>query len=122
MAGVIAAVEDLFFGTRLAETARQLEVPLRLVRSATELVADARTSRPDLIILDLDASSCRPLDALGDLKADPDLAAIPVLGFFSHVHGDIRRAAKAAGCDRLLPRSTFTAELPEILRRAGRPS
>lgn len=122
MPGAIAAVEDLFFGARLLETARQLNVWLRLVQTATDLLAQARTSRPDLVILDLDAAGCRPLDALRALKADPDLAGIPILGFLSHVHRDLKRAAAEAGCDRILPRSAFTAELPEILRRSVPPS
>ena len=122
MPGVIAAVEDLFFGARLLETARQLSVPLRLVNSATDLLTQARTSRPDLVILDLDAAGCRPLDAIRELKADPDLAATPVLGFLSHLHRDLKRAAAEAGCDRILARSAFTAELAEILRQGAPPS
>jgi hypothetical protein len=39
------------------------------------------------------------------------------LGFFSHVHRDLKAAAAEAGCDEVLPRSTFTAQLPEILRQ-----
>ncbi len=122
MPGVIAVVEDLFFGARLVETARQLDVPLRLVQSATDLLAQVRASRPNLVILDLDAAAGRPLDALRELKADAELAAIPVLGFLSHVHRDLKGLAAEAGCDRILPRSAFTAELPEILRRSGPPS
>ncbi len=116
MSGVIAAVEDLFFGARILETARQLDVPLRLVHSPSELLTQARANRPDLVILDLDAAGCRPLDALRQLKADPDLAATPVLGFLSHLHRELKRAAAEAGCDRILARSAFTVQLAEILR------
>ncbi len=122
MSGVIAAVEDLFFGARILETARQLGVPLRLVHSASEVLTQARASRPDLVIMDLDAEGCRPLDALRQLKADPDLATTPVLGFLSHVHRDLKQAAAEAGCDRILARSAFTVQLAEILRPDGPPA
>jgi hypothetical protein len=43
-----------------------------------------------------------------------------VLGFLSHVQHDLKAAAAEAGCDRILPRSAFTAELPDILRPYAR--
>jgi DNA-binding NarL/FixJ family response regulator len=116
MAGVIAAVEDLFFGAKLLETAKRLNVRLILVRSPEELAEKARTSRPALVIFDLNAEDCRPLEAIRQVKADPDLKDTAALGFFSHVQHDLKVAAAEAGCDRVMPRSAFTAQLPEILR------
>jgi hypothetical protein len=51
------------------------------------------------------------------MKADPELAGIPTLGFVSHVRTDLIQAAQQAGADEVLPRSAFTAQLPEILER-----
>lgn len=116
MASVIAAVDDLFFGAKILETAQRLRVPLILVRTPEELTAQARAGHPALVILDLNAQNCRPLEAIRQVKADPDLKDTPVLGFFSHVQHELKRAAQEAGCDRILPRSAFTAQLPEILR------
>jgi len=113
---VLAAVEDLFFGAKILETAQRLQVPLGLARTPDELITAARADRPALIILDLNAQACRPLETLRQLKADPDLRDIPTLGFFSHVQHDLKVAAAEAGCDRILPRSAFAATLPEILR------
>lgn len=117
MVGVIAAVDDLFFGAKIQETALRLNVPLRLVRSPEDLAAQARASRPALVIFDLNATACRPLEAIRRLKADPDLGSIPTLGFLSHVQQELKLAAAEAGCDRIVARSAFTSELPEILRR-----
>lgn len=116
MPGVIAAVDDLFFGAKIQETARRLNIQLRLVRSPEELAAHARVSHPALVILDLNATGCRPLDAIRTLKADPELRDTPTLGFFSHVQQDLKAAAAEAGCDRVIARSDFAAELPQILR------
>jgi DNA-binding NarL/FixJ family response regulator len=121
VARVLAAVEDLFFGAKILETAQRLQVPLGLVCSADALLAAARADRPALIIFDLNAQSCRPLDTLRRLQAAPDLGDIPTLGFFSHVQHDLKVAAAEAGCDRILPRSAFTATLPEILREHAAP-
>jgi CheY-like chemotaxis protein len=116
MVRVLAAVDDLFFGAKILETAERLNVPLALVRSPGELVEKARAFRPDLVIVDLNAEGCRPLEALRQVKADPELKDTPVLGFYSHVQHELKAAAAEAGCDRILARSAFTAQLPDILR------
>jgi CheY-like chemotaxis protein len=116
MTRVLAAVEDMFFAAKILETAQRLDVSLGQVRSPDEVIAAARADRPALIIFDLNAQACQPLDALRLLKADPDLSDIPTLGFFSHVQHHLKVAAAEAGCDRILARSAFTVELPTILR------
>jgi DNA-binding NarL/FixJ family response regulator len=40
-----------------------------------------------------------------------------VLGFLSHVQLELAEHAKAAGADEVMPRSRFSAHLPEILKR-----
>ena len=114
MAGVLVAIDDLFFGARIVETARQLKVPFLLVGSREDLIAKARAERPGLLILDLNAQEPRLLQTIRQMKADPELNGIALLGFCSHVQHALRAAAAEAGCDRVLPRSAFTAELPEI--------
>jgi len=116
MTGVVAAVDELFFGAKIAETAARLNVPLVLVRSLEELDEKLRAEKPALVIFDLNAEGCRPLEAIRRLKADPALKNTAVLGFFSHVQHELKAAAVEAGCDRVMARSAFTAQLPEILR------
>ncbi|HSD50887.1 MAG TPA: response regulator [Candidatus Methylomirabilis sp.] len=121
MTSVIAVVNDLFFWTKILETAERLNVPLRLVRSPEELEAQVRACRPALLIFDLNAETCQPLQAIRRMKADPELKDIPALGFFSHVQHDLKAAATEAGCDRIMARSGFTAQLPKILRPYATP-
>jgi hypothetical protein len=49
------------------------------------------------------------------LKAEPSLSSTRVVGFFSHVRLDIRDAAKAAGCDVILPRSAIVSALSGLI-------
>src|SRR5207249_3775882 len=62
--------------------------------------------------------------AAGDLVGPPALVAyrqlapnIPFVAFGSHVDTASLAAASAAGCNPVLPRSRFTAELPDLIRR-----
>ncbi len=116
VARVLAAIDDLFFGAKIVETARQLDVPLLLVGSPEDVMEKARAERPGLLIFDLNADRCRPLEAIRQVKADAHLRGVALLGFLSHVDIALKKAAAEAGCDRIIARSAFTAELPEILR------
>jgi len=85
------------------------------------VAAVVRERRPALVIVDLQAEALHPVDAIRGIKADSGLQATPVLGYYAHVRDDLRAAAAEAGCDELLPRSAFSARLPEILQRCALP-
>ena len=44
-----------------------------------------------------------------------------IIGFLSHVQGDLKQKAHEVGCDMVLPRSAFSQNLPQLLRRHGAP-
>lgn len=115
VADVLVLVDDLFFQARIAETARQVGVAVKTVASGDALVATAAAEAPRLVLVDLNARQ-GALEAIEQLQAAGN--ASPVLAFLSHVQTDLAARARAAGCRQVLPRSKFTAELAEILRRA----
>ena len=113
---VLAAVGDLMFASKIRGTAQQLNVTAEFARTADSLFDAAKTDVPSLIILDLHAEHLEPFALIERLKADDQLRAVPVVGFFSHVQVELQRRAKEAGIDHVLPRSAFTQRLPEILK------
>ena len=40
-----------------------------------------------------------------------------IIGFLSHIQGELKVKAQEAGCDMVLPRSAFSQNLPQLLRR-----
>jgi len=112
---VLVAVDDLFFSSKISETAKHLSIPLVFARSQDEVIARALTEKPVLLIVDLNSTRCQPVETILQIKEDADLRHIPVVGFLSHVQADLKVKATMAGCDRVLPRSVFTIHLPEIL-------
>ena len=112
---VLVAVDDLFFSSKISETARQLGISLLFARSQDEVIARALSEKPALVIFDLNSTRCNPVETISQIKEDADLRHIPIVGFLSHVQADLKVKATMAGCDRVLPRSVFTARLPEIL-------
>lgn len=114
----LAICADLLFAARIRGAGEQVGVPVETM-SRGDALERARALAPGLILLDLDA---RWLDApalIRALKADAVLAAVPVIAFVSHVREDAIGAARDAGADRVLARSAFARQLPELLRAAG---
>ncbi|HEV2177998.1 MAG TPA: response regulator [Terriglobia bacterium] len=116
---ILAAVEDLFFLARIQETARRTGVGVEAVNPAT--LGQELQVHPgrevSAIILDLNCRFVSAVELLRALKTAPSTRGIPVVGFVSHVQGDLIAAARSAGCDTVLARSAFTAQLPELLTR-----
>lgn len=112
---VVAAVEDLLFKSKISETASTLGVEALFPRSPKKLVEKVHESPPDLLILDLNSARFEPLQLLEQLKSDEASRSVPVVGFLSHVQKDLAVAARESGCDRVVARSAFTRDLPEIL-------
>ena len=113
---VLAVVNDLFFSAKINEAAKHAGVKLEYVTTETTLLEKAKT-HPALIIFDLNFDAARPLELIGKLKADDALSGISLLGYLSHVQEDLKRAAQQTGCDLVMPRSAFSMNLPEILKR-----
>ena len=117
---VIAAVDDLFFAAKITEAARRAGVPVQFVKDERSLLESAE-HKPALIIIDLNCAGVKPLECISKLKADPELKAISLLGYVSHVEGELKKKAHTLGCDMVLPRSAFSQNLVSLLKRhAGR--
>ena len=115
MPRVVAYMDDLFFQMKLAETAKHLHVEIK-VAGSPEALLQLMDPLPKFVIVDLNARNA-PLQAIEQLREQqPDL---PVIGFLSHVQTDLAARAKAAGFQQVMPRSQFTASLPQILATAN---
>jgi CheY-like chemotaxis protein len=115
---ILAAVDDLLFSSKIRNVARRIGVEVVFARSRDAIVEQARSARPALTIVDLNGDRMRPLEVIAAIRADPELAALPVIGFVSHVQADLIDAARAAGIDQVMARSAFSATLPDLLAAA----
>jgi len=115
---VLAVVEDLFFTVKINESAKRAGVPIAFVKSQRDALDQAQAAEPpSLIILDLNFASIDPVDLIRKLKTDPALSKIQLIGYVSHVQGDLKQQAQEAGCDMVLARSAFSQNLLQLLTR-----
>jgi hypothetical protein len=115
---IFAYIDDLFFLAKINETARKLNLKVDFVKTDKDVLGPVEETgeKPSLIIVDLNNLSVKPLSLIPKLKSKLKKET-NIIGFVSHVQGDLKMKAQEAGCDMVLPRSAFSANLPQLLRR-----
>ncbi len=114
-------IEELFFQAKIQETAKKLGVKVGFLKNDKESVAElteGEKNRPALIVFDLNNANAKPLTLIPKLKTKLKKTA-SIIGFLSHLQGDLKAKAVEAGCDVVMPRAAFSQNLPNLLRRYG---
>ncbi len=142
MAGVIALIPDLLFGSRVqsALTAAGHEVEMLATRSDVESrlrragpparvlivdLTDERVQGPELVEALREGapsvpSGSAPVPSRSPLEPPGSLAPPTrpkTLGFYSHVDTATRERAERAGFDLVVPRSRMAREAPALVER-----
>ncbi|MGH9434671.1 MAG: hypothetical protein ACRD06_01580 [Terriglobia bacterium] len=113
---ILVVVEDLIFLSKIRQTAKLIDITLEDTRPAQ--LRERLTAGPvNAVICDLNYRAGLALEAIREIKHIPALRPIPMIGFLSHVQADLAVAARDAGCDLVMARSAFAAQLPQLLRR-----
>ncbi len=107
---------DLIFTSKVTGSARKLGHRVLVAGTSSLALAMIEQWRPCVVFVDLAAGD---LVAPAALVAYQELAgpATAFLAFGSHVDTEVLAAARAAGCDPVMPRSKFSAELPDLIGR-----
>ena len=113
---VLAVLEDLFFTVKINESAKRAGLPAQFVKSEKDAL-DKAAEQPAVIILDLNFAGIDPVGLIKKLKADDATKGVSLIGYVSHVQGELKQQAQEAGCDMVLARSAFSQNLPVILKR-----
>jgi hypothetical protein len=114
-------IEELFFQAKIQETAKKLGVKVAFIKNEKEVLAsltDGEENKPALIVFDLNNANAKPLTLIPKLKTKLKRSA-SIVGFLSHLQGDLKAKAVEAGCDVVMPRAAFSQNLPNLLRRYG---
>ncbi len=114
---ILAVVDDLLFTVKISDAAKRAGLEAEFVKSEKDVMEKATHEKPLLIILDLNNNSVQPLELISKLKSDGDLRQISLIGYLSHVQGELKQKAQEAGANIVMARSAFSQNLPQILKR-----
>jgi CheY-like chemotaxis protein len=111
---ILTVVDDLIFLSKIQQTAQRVGVPVEAVEPSKveERITEFAVHS---IILDLNHRSGTAVEVARAIKANSATRHVRVMGFLSHVQGDLAAQARAAGCDFVLARSAFVQQLPQLL-------
>ena len=102
------------FISKVTGTAAALGLRVDVVGTMEQLEAEVRTNRPRAVFLDLNCTEFSPNAVVESLVGVPRPR---VIAFGSHVETAKLELALHAGCDEVLPRSRFSASLPDLLQQ-----
>lgn len=108
--------DDVFFSSKIREAARSQGLVADFIKSPDGLIERLSSHPPSLIIIDLKCEKLEPVKLIREIKSNPSLRVISMIGYLPHVETDLKRTASEAGCDIVLPRSRFAREARDILR------
>jgi hypothetical protein len=115
-------IEDLFILAKIQEVSKKLGIKVAFLKPEKDVVSKltetSEEDRPALILFDLNNANAKPLTLIPKIKAKLKRGT-SIVGFLSHIQGDLKSKAVEAGCDTVMPRSTFSQNLPSMLRRYG---
>jgi len=120
---IFAFIEDLFFVAKINEISKKLGVKVEFVKTAEPILERGdedipEEERPALVIMDLNNNNIKPLTLAPKIRAKFK-KSIGIVGFLNHLQGDLKVKALEAGFDMVVPRSAFSQNLPNMLRRYG---
>ena len=98
----ILIVEDVELNTELLIQLLEDEYELATAEDGEEAVAQADSERPDLILMDMSLPVMDGYDATRQIKANPELASILIIGLSAHAMSGDAQKALDAGCDDYL--------------------
>jgi len=111
---VVIFVDDMFFTAKINAAASECGRQIERIKTREQLEGLA-ANPPSLVMIDLNSDRFDPLETIAFFKSRAELSAVPIVSFVSHVQTELIRAAHAAGCDYVLPRSAFTQMMNEIV-------
>lgn len=112
---VLILCSDIMFSSQITRAARQCEYTFCTVLSTRQALAQLDDSIRQVLLVDLNQPSLNWEQLQTIHQEHPTLVSI---AFGPHVDVEKLEAARAAGCTEVMPRSRFSAQLPQILQAA----
>lgn len=116
---VVVLNRDLMFGSRIRSAMATLGLQAVVKGDTAAFLETTRTLGDRAVLAIIDMNGTVDWQIIATALAE-DAALPPVLGFGSHTDVETRRAAKAAGVDRIVSNGQFNADMAGYVQRYRR--
>jgi hypothetical protein len=113
---ILAFVPDLFFSTKIQDTAKHLGHTATISRSTADFIQKAHDLSPALLIVDLTAREPGLDEVLMQVRLQDAVAATPLLAFTTHAAWK-QTAPLHRLCNQVVTKEALARELPTLLTK-----
>ncbi len=113
---ILGLVPDLFFSTKIRDTARYLGHMVTISRTTDDLLRRARELSPDLLIVDLTAEGTNLEEPLTQLRQNAETGAVPLLAFTTHAAWK-QTVPLHHFCNQVVTKEVLARDLPALLQK-----
>ena len=111
---ILAFVPDLFFSTKIQDTAKHLGHTATISRTPDDFVRKAQELSPALLIVDLTAEGTSLEELLMQLRREIQASPIPLLAFTTHAAWK-QTAPLHRLCDQVVTKEALARDLAALL-------
>ena len=119
---VLAAVNDVFFYTKLRDALKSQGYTLEKARAQEDVLTKAHALKPAAIVLNINDESLDAFKALEALKSDEASKSIPILAFVNHDEVDNWKRAQRLGVSKIVSRNEFSSKTLALLQEIMMPT
>jgi PleD family two-component response regulator len=115
MPTILAAVNDIFFYTKLRDALKPQGYRLERARTQQDVPDKTAAFLPAAVILDMNDPILNGLKALEAIRADARFKELPVLAFANHEEVVTWQEAKRLGVTKIVSRNEFSSRTRDLL-------
>ena len=109
--------DDLMFAMRIEPQSKRLGYRVRTLAGSPGAAGEIAAARPALVLVNLASPRNPGPELVRGLRARPELAQVPILGYAGHVERQFFQAGREAGATLVIPNSAVSKALPEVLTK-----
>lgn len=113
---ILGFVPDLFFSTKIRDTAKYLGHTATISRTTDDLIQKVGELSPILIIVDLTAEGVDLEEPLTQLRLEAETTPVPVLAFTTHAAWK-QTSPLHRLCDQVVTKEVLARDLPVLLQK-----
>lgn len=114
---VVLIEDNLMFAMMIEPTLKRLGYQTRTIAGGPTTAADLAAAPPAVAFVNLASSRADGSALIREIRARPELANLPVVGYAGHVERHLFQAGRDAGATLVVPNSAMRKALPQILEK-----